>query len=493
MNLKIVLIVAVFFASIALASAVDPLVCCEKTKNNLYCQNVPASECSANAVQAPTSCDSTSFCKLGTCYDGKEGTCSDNTPKLACNVAGGVWNETSPPQCDAGCCVLGDQAAFVSLVRCKRLSSLYGLQTNFKKNIRDETQCILSVQNQDKGACVYDFEFSKTCKLSTREECSLGINGSAVKGQFFKNLLCSAPSLGTNCGPSTKTTCTPGRDEVYFIDTCGNPANIYDSSKINDVEYWTRLKSKVESCNPSSANSGSATCGNCNYLAGSYCRPSSKNTGPVNICNDLNCASTSKGSRKHGESWCGSADKSTINQGVNSVGSRFYKHICINGEEVIEQCDDFRQQDCIEDSIPTTVGLFLQAACKVNRWQDCTSQIEKEDCDNTDQRDCIWKQGATIGNSTNGACVPKNAPGLKFWEGVDAQSVCAQGNAGCVVTYEKGVFGGKKCKSGCECLSENWQAQRQNICTALGDCGAKTNWIGDSGFKTGFKVTNEKQ
>ncbi len=492
---KIAMVVGIVFLLtqvMVFVSAVDPTVCCEKTKDNLYCQNVPASQCSANAVQAPTSCDSTSFCKLGTCSDGKEGTCTDNTPKLACNAAGGVWSETAPPQCSLGCCVLGDQAAFVSLVRCKRLSSLYGLQTNFKKNILDEVQCVLSVQNQDKGACVYDLEFARTCKFTTREECSAGVNGTNVKGQFFKEILCSAPSLGTNCGSSKKTSCTPGRDEVYFLDTCGNPANIYDSSKADNAEYWTNVKSKAESCNPASGNSNSVSCGNCNYLSGSYCRPSDKKTGPANVCADLNCPTTSKGARKHGESWCGSADKGATNQGTNSVGSRFYKHICMNGEEVLEQCDDFRQQDCIEESIPTSTGPFLQAACKVNRWQDCTSQTEKDDCENTDQRDCLWKPGASIGNSTGGACVPQNSPGLKFWEGTDAKTVCAQGNAACTVTYEKGVFGGKTCKSGCECLTDAWQAQRQNICTALGDCGAKTNWMGDLGFKTGFKLTNEK-
>ena len=294
---KIAMVVGIVFLLtqvMVFVSAVDPTVCCEKTKDNLYCQNVPASQCSANAVQAPTSCDSTSFCKLGTCSDGKEGTCTDNTPKLACNAAGGVWNETAPPQCSLGCCVLGDQAAFVSLVRCKRLSSLYGLQTNFKKNILDEVQCVLSVQNQDKGACVYDLEFARTCKFTTREECSAGVNGTNVKGQFFKEILCSAPSLGTNCGSSKKTSCTPGRDEVYFLDTCGNPANIYDSSKADNAEYWTNVKSKAESCNPASGNSNSVSCGNCNYLSGSYCRPSDKKTGPANVCADLNCPTTSK-------------------------------------------------------------------------------------------------------------------------------------------------------------------------------------------------------
>src|SRR5690606_37660579 len=115
--------------------------------------------------QVPTSCDSTSYCKLGTCYDSSEGTCLDNTPQRVCNANGGVWSETAPAQCNLGCCVLGDQAAFVSLVRCKKLSSFLGLESNFNPGITNEIACIESVQGQDKGACVYESEFQKTCKF----------------------------------------------------------------------------------------------------------------------------------------------------------------------------------------------------------------------------------------------------------------------------------------------------------------------------------------
>ena len=38
-----------------------------------------------------------------------------------------------------------------------------------------------------------------------------------------------------------ETTCIEGKDEVYFKDSCGNIANIYDSSKINDKGYWNKV------------------------------------------------------------------------------------------------------------------------------------------------------------------------------------------------------------------------------------------------------------
>ena len=118
----------------------------------------------------------------------------DNTPQITCNAGNSTWFPGRPAQCDLGCCVLGDQAAFVSLVRCKRLAGSFGLSVNYDKNIKDEVSCVLSVKNQDKGACVYDFEFEKTCKFTTRAECNSGVNGTG-KGSFHKDKLCTDESL----------------------------------------------------------------------------------------------------------------------------------------------------------------------------------------------------------------------------------------------------------------------------------------------------------
>ncbi len=479
----------------------EPNVCCEQTKSGLFCQDVPQSQCKPNVRQLPTSCESTSYCKPGVCYDSNEGTCTDNTPQLVCNANKGTWSETNPPQCELGCCILGDQAAFVTLVRCKKLSSFLGLKTNYNKGITNEVQCVLSAASQEKGACVYDFEFERICKFTTRVECDKGIGEEEKKGEFFVGKLCSAEELGTKCGPTTQTTCIPGKDEVYFVDSCGNPANIYDSGKINDNDYWSNVKNKLESCSPNSANGDSATCGSCNYLLGSYCRRADKDTASArygdNICADLNCKSTENGkSYKHGESWCVYNDKGETGKGINTVGSRFFKHICINGEEVLEQCADFRQEECIEDKIETSLGAFSQAACRVNRWQDCVFQDSKLDCENTDRRDCLWKEGVKLfikrpegSSEPGGACIPKNPPGLRFWEGTEAQSICSQGNAQCIVTIEKDLLGSTRSISNEECLTGGWAQERANICMSLGDCGPNINWIGDLGYKLGYNIT----
>jgi len=507
------------FGIILLASSVsarEANVCCEKTISGEFCQNVKAEECAPDALQVPTSCDTASFCQPGVCYDSSEGTCLDNTPQLVCNMKNATWSESFPAQCELGCCVLGDQAAFVSLVRCKKLSSYLGLQTNYNKGIKDESACIISVKNQDKGACVFESEFEKTCKFTTREECDSGVGGK--KGAFYKDKLCSAEELGTNCGLSTKTACVPGKDEVYFLDTCGNPANIYDSSKVNDKTYWANVKDKGESCGAGIGNANSKSCGNCDYLQGSYCRASEITKTRASygdfICADLNCKKTSNGkSYKHGESWCVFKDAGGIEDGKASVGSRFYKHICINGEEVLEQCADFRNEECVENKVSGVSASFSQAACRVNRWRDCTAQTDKADCDNTDRRDCFWKEDVLfaptaaasanktntgdedeeeVKNKTNGACLPKIPPGLQFWQGEETKAICSQANVACVVTYEEGLLGGKECVKNCQCLDKSWEQNQADVCRALGDCGPGTNWIGVSGYREGFKKFLEK-
>jgi len=462
--------------NLAFANAQEATVCCEKTTSGFWCQNAPSSECDKNFREAPTSCEATSYCKQGVCYDSNEGICADKTPQVVCNNNNGLWAEKSPPQCELGCCVLGDQAAFVTLVRCKKLSAFLGLKTNFKQQIKDEVSCIMSVKSQEKGACVYDFEFERLCKLTTREECERATNKSLKDAQFFPGKLCSAEELGTKCGPTRQTTCVPGKDEVYFVDSCGNPANIYDASKLNDKEYWTNIKDKTEACGAAKSNVNSKTCGNCDYLLGSYCRAAEKKNMPTYgeyICADLNCYNTQNGKNyRHGESWC------VFNDKENSVGARYYKHICINGEEVLEQCADFKQQVCEESKI----GDFSQAACIVNRWQDCIFQNRTEDCENTDKRDCKW---------LNGKCVPKIAPGLNFWGGQEATGVCNQANKVCKITKEKSLISGTKESGPCADI-KSWLKAQLDYCSSLGDCGVKINWVGNPGTSKGYTLKEGK-
>jgi len=490
--------------------------CCEKTNYGAWCQNTKQENCKEGFRKVPTSCDATSYCKEGCCYDSSEGLCMENTPQRVCNDKNGTWADSAEceiPQCNLGCCVLDNQAAFVTLTRCKKLSSLYGLATDFRTGVQDEVSCIAITQAQDKGACVYEEEFTRTCKFTTRESCkNIASTGNLTEPEFFKDYLCSAEELATNCGPSSETICVGGKDEVYFKDTCGNPANIYDASKIKEPSYWKKIMGKAESCGYGKDNAGSKDCGNCDYYLGSICKKAERGKSATygeNICKDLNCYKTSDGDKKHGESWC-SYDGNT-GKGSDAVGSRQVRHLCVAGEEILEPCADFRQENCIEGKTAIPSGSFQESACRVNRWKDCVKQEEKEDCENTDKRDCFWIEGVSFTRAKEanteqsggviglvyggkGGCVPDVPPGLKFWAEEEAEGICKIASAQCIVVYEKGLFGSKKCIENCECLEESWAGKMNQVCAALGDCGAYVNYVGkftDDGAD--WKIAKEKQ
>jgi hypothetical protein len=460
-----------------------------------------------------------------------------NTPQGVCNDNGGTWDQREPeevPQCQLGCCVLADQAAFVSLTRCKKLSTLYGVENDYRTDVFDEVSCIAEAQSQDVGACVYESDFERLCDFTTRGECGAGNvvenleEGATLSGgkTFYKDYLCSAEELATSCARQTTTGCYQG--DVLWMDSCGNWENVYSN---DEARSWNngRVSEASEVC---VANDGSnINCGNCDYMLGSRCAEFEGFTGgPAsgdNYCQRTECVDRDGNDRINGESWC-------VDNEENSVGSRYYRELCVDGEVKVEACGDYRSEICIEDSIETSVGPFGTAGCRVNRWQDCVLQTEADDCLNIDRRDCQWMPsvlgmilggsrsggsgGTAFSNPTSGdafsnptaapitgnfifggdsgsasdvdsgegVCVPNFAPGLKFWEDSSAKQICGQASAKCTVVYEKGLIGGSKIVEGAECLEDAWAESANAVCSALGDCGAGVNYNGeynDDGYK----------
>lgn len=586
MNKKILVIGMFLLIGIFLINFIssENLYCCEKTKKGAWCQNAPVGDCAPGYEKTPTSCEATTYCKLGTCYNSIDGTCLPNVPKRNCQQNGSIWHEQEMggvPQCQLGCCLLGEQAVFVTQTRCKSLSSMYGLETNFRTDIGSEVQCLMSANPKVKGACVFERDYERTCKFLTKEEClAMQTNSEDVGGffgfggndneefdvQFHEGYLCSAPTLGTNCGPSKKTTCVEGRDEVYFVDTCGNLANIYWADKINDEnDYWTYVKDYTESCDVVTVDSrGNPTnadrCGNCDYYSGTTCKPETRTeTADIGdyVCKNLGCSEgelaeefKEKNGRypNHGEIWCtstGGASEIKINNLTqliedavytysnedcyeeykkagfkvelinpnsdcanlrklhleivstqNLPGSRYFRLACYNNEVTVEPCADYRQEVCIESE----VNGFSSAACRVNQWEDCGAQTNKEDCENTEERDCMWIFVGMIGSDSekHSVCTPRYAPGFDFWnEKSETENFCALANDVCVTQEEAGLDGSYSCKENCDCLKPGtagatggeWLDEKIAFCQSLGDCGYKVNYIeteGDIGKYEGF-------
>jgi len=549
---------------VAETSMSEPSYCCEKTDAGAWCVNADEGECSDSFLSSPTSCETTSYCRTGTCYESEEGICMENTPQRVCNDYGGTWDAREieeVPQCQLGCCIIADQAAFVPLVRCKRLSTLFGVENDYRRDITNEIQCIATAQAQDVGACVYESDFERVCEFTTRGECGAGervdiVNGTNVtlssQRTFYEDFLCSAEELNTACAKQVSTTCY--QSDVYWVDSCGNRENVYSEDK---AKSWNAGK-VLEADGVCSPNDGSdIDCGNCDYFLGSRCAEFDGYLGGPksgdNYCQKTECVDRNGDKRINGESWCvrGSAsqvgsEQWAVGSGLDTVGSRYFRELCIDGEVNVEPCADFRNEVCLEGSIDTTAGDFGTAACRVNRWQDCVAQEDEDDCTNIDKRDCIWtpavvgmvlggqeQSGSKFSNPTSGSggtfsnptadgtftgnvvapitgdsifggddeeedteetvtnrargiCVPNFPPGLNFWEESSAQQICGQANAKCVVVYEKGLLGGESCVEGCECEEESWALDANRVCAGLGDCGGYVNYRGvytDDGYK----------
>ena len=355
--------------------------CCEKTIEGAWCQNTLEENCNTDTDSltdtpfrsAPTNCESTSFCRQGCCFDSAEGLCMENTPQRVCEEEGGIWGndaECNVPQCNLGCCVIGDQASFVTLTRCKRLSSFYGLNTDFRTNVDNEVSCIAIAQAEDEGACVFESEeYERTCQFTTRAVCE-----DIESASFHNEHLCSDADLATNCGMSRRTVCIDGDDSVYFQDTCGNPANIYDASRIEDESYWKLVVPKENSCVLASNLGNAESCGNCDYFGGSICAEGDASYGDF-ACQDLNCYDVEYDGHstdfKNGESWCNY--DGFLGAGRDTVGSRQFRHICYLGEEKIEPCADYRNQICVQSNtfeVNGTEAQFRNAACIANNWRE---------------------------------------------------------------------------------------------------------------------------
>ncbi|MCK4997012.1 hypothetical protein KAS08_01795 [Candidatus Pacearchaeota archaeon] len=506
--------------------------CCERTRDGASCQNAPESECSPSAKAAPTSCESTSYCKTGTCYNSKEGLCMSNTPQVTCEADGDNTWDARPmnqvPQCQLGCCIIADQAAFVTLTKCKKMSTEFGVANNYRSDIADELSCIAMAQSQDMGACVYERDYERVCDFTTRNECGAadGIETSegaeiitSSEKKFYKDFLCSNDDLATTCARQATTECYQG--DVYWVDSCGNKENVYaGDSDAEKADSWANGKVASPSVNAE---------GDCNYLAGTRCAAKEGifNSGVEHECRLTVCRDRDDNPRKNGESWCVSPGLEGVNEydydyknpgesdytgsSADKVGSRYFREICIDGEVVVEPCSDYRNEICIQDEIITqdVSEGFGTAACRVNRWQDCAAQVWQDDCE-SGARDCQWRipvkgmnvEESVLGNY--GVCVPNFPPGLKFWEDSSSEEVCKQGNVECTVEFERGIFdkigdwkggegAGFEAKTNEECLEEDWALSANGICASLGDCGGYVNYnedLGAGGYRW-VSATNE--
>ncbi len=454
--------------------------CCEKTASGDTCLYTRVEECDTSGQIANFQhCEETPFCKVGCCVSEEEGSCSKQTSKGTCEAEGFKWHD-SPTcevnECKKGCCVLsGASCAYVTENKCDRILDDYPELTKDFREADSELTCTNICREQDMGCCVS--EGGDTCMWGARGNCGL-MDGTGGEG-FYKDTFCSNENLPCDCDAQQEKHCLEGTEDAYWFDSCDNPEDIAE-----DCDY-ARLSSL---CTEADETNTEAYCKSIN-CADTWDDPTSSdpNNGMM---------------RYNGESWC-SYDALT-GPTFDVVGSRHYRHICINGEEIVEPCKDFREEMCISGTITDApMGETKTAMCIPNRWKECTTTCntakdakdpaemeikmaaDKKCCERADLRECSW-----IGTEDSGVCVPRVKPGLKFWTDMkngatpdaNAISECEKGK------YETKVQWGKikldpnsdwECKQNCEAYEDELLSSRNQYCRSMGDCGAHYNYIGD--------------
>ena len=414
-----VILMSILYFSYAIKPVTANEVCCEKTTDGSYCVYGSGSNCDSGYKKATTTCEQTSFCKLGCCYDMDEGQCYTSVSEAKClSTAGGEWSTDKTcegvTECQKGCCILGSQCSQRTEQSCALETAKYPeLEMVYQTDILTESECVAICQGGDKGCCK---NTDDSCVYETRESCE------AAEGDFYKEQFCS--SIETcECEEKQDKICY--NDDVYWTDSCSNTEGIAED---------------------------------CDYASGTLC----KDVDGEKVCGTVNCETTysdSKnvhdpemgGFRKNGESWC--VYESPVGDGLDRPGSRHYKHMCVNGQEIVEPCRDLREQICMQG--------------------EDNSVVEAQCFDNDIYDSAITQQISTV---------PK---GQTFWE-VDSDSLCEEANSDCpVVWIKKNLMSSWSCEGNCFCEEAPHIKEMADNCKFIGDCGADFNVLGkfsDDGF-----------
>jgi hypothetical protein len=431
------LFIAINFSLMQNVFAQGSTVCAVHSSEGI-CQDVDLSGVSPGSETYTTSCtQGPGECAIGTCVDTNLGTCLASS-RAACDpTIGGEFYDTSPtntPACNDGCCIVGTGGSVTTRAHCEKLGLDFPGASNFIEGITNDLECTVTAAPTLEGACVYDTATGKTCSFETQEDCSTRIETNPGTA-FHPNWLCTNENLqneGVNCQETHFTTCVSGKDPVYFKDSCGNPANIYDATIWNtdrERNYWNYVAGTNDVSLPEIATPGSTTNGYCDYprsTCAQYDRSIDIGGAPQSpgdyICRDLSCKAGpfvqefyDKYNRNpvNGETWCARTDinnpakitfgnnsgltdetggsatlVSSLGKNQSLPGSRDFRLGCNNGRVTIEMCADYRNKVCGQNQ--NSNGVF-QSGCVLNNWATCYIQSTSQDCLNPDiGGDCQW-------------------------------------------------------------------------------------------------------
>ena len=536
--LIIVFSISLFFINIDTAIAQE-IGCCENNGQGSYCLPTTQENCDSNAQWSPVSCEFTSYCSTGCCIDSIGGSCSNGVPQAACeNSQNTVFRDgvscDTISYCQKGCCELGSSFIFNSKQSCQRLIDEYyptlNIENAWDSGITDEYTCISQSIQDDEGCCVESDGVFNSCNWATRGTCvtSGEENNQNTPEGFYNDVFCSNANLQcSSCVAQSYKACDGNsKEDVYWFDSCGNREDL------------------VEDCDPIGINGPGSIC---------------KEEGDTASCVSVDCSDTSDfpnnvhnlamgGPRLNGESWC--VRQAKVGVGFDLPGSRHYKYYCSYGEELVEPCNEFREDVCFQLIANDTIERSY-ASCITNEGAQCVNECNKKPLDKKNNANknccaqydsCSWVDGSNsnaqfggdpydvgsiwgptpfVGSALYdpetrksgkglGVCVPNVPPGYAFdnkfvqqTPEYEAASQCNKGDQECKSVWVKGWDFDWECKENCHCMDNAWPEEMNDYCRALGDCGAWYNLAGEftsKGQRTGgsgetknLRVGNYKQ
>ncbi len=455
--------------------------CCFANKNGQVCGTATPSNCIQDSPFAEGAlCADTTFCEKGCCYDNSSGIYDKNVLKIACPSTWIADPNCNLPAAELGCCVLGDNTIFETRGQCRIDTSVRALGRNGITDWRggiNEGECLALASVQKEGACLIGED---GCKFGTKSDCL------SYGGKFAEGYLCTSPKLNTSCKMTKQTECAKGKDGVYFVDSCGNSANIYNAKEVNNVSYWDKIIPTEDSCGVGKGNGNSKTCGNCNRFGGGICASADKNNFKVDdgnfYCKDTSCMFDGVKYR-NGESWC--VYDGAIGNGNDVVGSRDWKYVCSQGTVQVEPCADYRNQICVQSKQFESDGKnvsFNNAACIANNWRACINLNGKEnikECSKT--LNCRVDKINIADKFKFDVCLPKYPAGFSLdnprYEKT-ATALCGMATQTCTVIRKSKTWGGCEYVANENCLSKQFGQEMNDFCRGLGDCGGSANIAG---------------
>ncbi len=483
--------------------------CCFMFKDGQKCGTASSEDC---AVDSPfsegVSCLQTSFCQKGCCYDEGLGIFDKNVLEADCSADWVNDPNCNLPGAKLGCCILGTVPIYETEMQCEidTLTRAMGDSSVVDwDGDMDEGECLLTLATQNEGACILA---GGVCKFVNEADCH------NYSGQFNENHLCTSSALDTGCEMTEQTTCVEGKDGVYFLDSCGNYANIYDSGRVNDQSYWDNFIEPENACgyDDTEGNANSKSCGNCNRFLGGVCASATKDNFAVDIgdsyCKDTSCVF--EGARyENGESWCRydayvgkvndsytyaddsnpfAADPTISNIDISYsgdvAGSRHWRYVCSQGVVQIEPCADYRNEVCAEEDI----GGISIAQCRVNLANLCFIIEDTDRCE--DAPDCRVQEVYVDEYFDFDVCVPKYPKGFDIKstdEDKNGETICGLGTQTCTIVYVKSWDGKWECEGNCDCHDDIFMNEMNDFCISLGDCGGYVNL--EEEYDKGFSVS----